>query len=228
MDNTLQHLVIISKTKLKDKFMKLLTENNGKGVITIYGKGSVSSNVLAQSFGLDSDTTRLILQCLITTESAKNVLQILIDKFNFNNEIKLIDIIEENNTAYAVTEHIESLSLREFLLRSKTGYLNWEKAKVLFMPVLSLLSNLHQSGIVHYGISPDTLLIGRDGKLRLSGFSIPEARFERTQIPAELFDGYTPPDTPRTTENRCDRRRSPLRRSHLSPWVFRELSQSVL
>ncbi len=110
----------------------------------------------------------------------------------FSALIPVIDIVEENNTAYAVTEYIESLSLSEFLLRSKTGYLNWEKAKVLFMPVLSLLSNLHQSGIVHYGISPDTLLIGRDGKLRLSGFSIPEARFERTQIPAELFDGYTP------------------------------------
>ncbi len=110
----------------------------------------------------------------------------------FSALIPVIDIIEENNTAYAVTEYIESLSLREFLLRSKTGYLNWEKAKTLFMPVLSLLSNLHQSDIYHYGISPDTLLIGRDGKLRLSGFSIPEVRFERTGIPAELFDGYTP------------------------------------
>ncbi len=110
----------------------------------------------------------------------------------FSALIPVIDIIEENNTAYAVTEYIESLSLREFLLRSKTGYLNWEKAKILFMPVLSLLSNLHKLGIVHYGISPDTLMIGRDGKLRLSGFSIPEGRFERTQIPAELFEGYTP------------------------------------
>lgn len=110
----------------------------------------------------------------------------------FSALIPVIDIIEENNTAYAVTEFIESLSLREFLLRSKTGYLNWEKAKMLFMPVLSLLSNLHKSGIVHYGISPDTLMIGRDGKLRLSGFSISEGRFERTEIPAEIFDGYTP------------------------------------
>ena len=110
----------------------------------------------------------------------------------FSALIPVVDIIEENNTAYAITEYIESLTLREFLLRSKTGYLNWEKANVIFMPVLSLLSNLHKSGIVHYGISPDTLLIGRDGKLRLSGFSICEARFERTQIPAELFSGYTP------------------------------------
>ena len=110
----------------------------------------------------------------------------------FSALIPVVDVIEENNTAYAITEYVESLTLREFLLRSKTGYLNWEKANVLFMPVLSLLSNLHKSGIIHYGISPDTLLIGRDGKLRLSGFSIPEARFERTQIPAELFNGYTP------------------------------------
>ena len=84
MNNNLQYLVIISKTKLKDKLMKLLTENGGKGLITMYGKGSVSSSVLAQSFGLDSDTKRLILQCLIMTENAKEVLQILIDKFNFN------------------------------------------------------------------------------------------------------------------------------------------------
>ena len=110
----------------------------------------------------------------------------------FSALIPVIDIIEENNTAYAVTEHIESLPLREFLLRSRTGYLNWEKAKQLFMPVLSLLSNLHKIGIVHYGISPDTLLIGRDGKLRLSGFSISEVRFEGTQLSPELCDGYTP------------------------------------
>ena len=110
----------------------------------------------------------------------------------FSALIPVLDIIEENNTAYAVTEYIESLTLREFLLRSKTGYLNWEKAKQLFMPVLSLLSNLHNIGIVHYGISPDTLLIGRDGKLRLSGFCISQIRFEHNGLGPELFDGYTP------------------------------------
>ncbi len=110
----------------------------------------------------------------------------------FSALIPVLDIIEENNTAYAVMEYIESLTLREFLLRSKTGYLNWEKAKQLFMPVLSLLSNLHNIGIIHYGISPDTLLIGRDGKLRLSGFCISQVRFEHNGLRPELFDGYTP------------------------------------
>lgn len=106
--------------------------------------------------------------------------------------VPVIDIIEENNTAYAISEYVESISLREFLLRSQTGYLNWEKAKVLFMPVLSTLSTLHKAGIYHCGINPDNLMIGRDGKLRLSGFSIDDARFEGTELSPEQFEGYTP------------------------------------
>ena len=106
--------------------------------------------------------------------------------------VPVIDIIEENNTAYAISEYVESISLREFLLRSQTGYLNWEKAKVLFMPVLSTLSTLHKAGIYHYGINPDNLMIGRDGKLRLIGFSINDARLEGTEFSPEQFEGYTP------------------------------------
>ncbi len=106
--------------------------------------------------------------------------------------VPVVDIFEENNTAYVVTEYIESISLREFLLRSQTGYLNWEKAKVLFMPVLSTLSTLHKMGITHNGINPDNLLIGRDGKIRLSGFSIDETRIEGAELSPELFEGYTP------------------------------------
>ena len=110
----------------------------------------------------------------------------------FSALIPVIDIIHENNTVYSVTEYIDSLTLREFLLRSKTGYLNWDKANQLFMPVLSLLSCLHEIGIVHYGISPDTLLVGRDGKLRLSGFTIKDYRFGTRDINPEIFDGYAP------------------------------------
>ncbi len=106
--------------------------------------------------------------------------------------VPVIDIVEENNTAYAVTEHIESITLREFLLKSQTGYLIWDKAKALFMPLLSTLSALHQMGIEHYGLCPDNILIGRDGKLRLSGFSITEARLEGSELSPEHFDGYTP------------------------------------
>lgn len=106
--------------------------------------------------------------------------------------VPVVDIIESNNTAYAISEYIESISLREFLLKSQTGYLNWSKAKVLFMPVLSALSSIHDAGVIHGGINPGNLLIGRDGKLHLTGFSINEAHLYGSDLIPEFFDGYTP------------------------------------
>lgn len=106
--------------------------------------------------------------------------------------VPVVDIIESNNTAYVISEHIESITLREFLLKSQTGYLNWNKAKVLFMPVLSALSSIHDAGVIHGGINPDNLLIGRDGKLHLTGFSVNEVHLEGSDLIPEFFDGYTP------------------------------------
>ena len=102
----------------------------------------------------------------------------------------VLDIIEYNNTAYVISEYIENVSLREYLLRSQTGYISWEKARVLFMPVLSTLGTMHSSGVIHGGISPSTLVVCKDGKLRLTGFSIPSVRSARGEIPAQIFPGY--------------------------------------
>ncbi len=104
--------------------------------------------------------------------------------------IEVTDIIEENNTAYAIEEYVEGITLREYLLRTPTGYISWEKARPLFMPVLSTLGNLHTSGIIHRGISPTNLIIGPDGKLRISGFSISEIRTSKSELNSQLFTGY--------------------------------------
>lgn len=100
------------------------------------------------------------------------------------------DIVEDNGTAYAVYEHFESCTLREYLLKSRSGNLTWEQARPLFMPVLSTLGNLHASGIIHRGISPATLLVGADGKIRISGFSIWQSRTARGDLTAQLYPGY--------------------------------------
>ena len=102
----------------------------------------------------------------------------------------VLDVFEENLTAYAVLEHIESISLRTYLLRNSEGYISWEKARGLFMPVLSTLGMLHTAGIIHRGISPVTLRIGRDRKMRISGFSVWQARTARSDLTVQLFPGY--------------------------------------
>lgn len=109
---------------------------------------------------------------------------------NLSALIPVIDIIEENNTAYAVSEYLETITLRDFLLKSRTGYLGWDRVKTLMMPVLTTVASLHSMDVYHRGISPNTLVLGRDGKLRLTGFMISSARCLKTRVKPEMFPGY--------------------------------------
>ncbi len=104
--------------------------------------------------------------------------------------VEVFDIVEENNTVYVIQEHVDGITLREYLLRTPTGYISWDKARPLFMPVLSTLGNLHTSGIIHRGISPTTLMIAPDGKLRITGFSINRVRSAKSELNSQLFNGY--------------------------------------
>ncbi len=104
--------------------------------------------------------------------------------------IKVRDTLEGNGTCYAITENIDGITLREYLLRNNVGYISWEKARPLLMPVLSTLGTLHASGIIHRGISPSTLVVAPDGKIRITGFSISQVRSARSELKCQLFNGY--------------------------------------
>lgn len=104
--------------------------------------------------------------------------------------IKVQDVLDGNGTCYAITENVEGTNLREYLLRNNVGYISWEKARPLLMPVLSTLGTLHSSGIVHRGISPSTLIVAQDGKIRITGFSISPVRSARGELKNQLFTGY--------------------------------------
>ncbi len=100
----------------------------------------------------------------------------------------IYDIFEENGTAYTVSEWDDSIPLRYFVERSG-GNLGWNTARQLFMPVLSSLSSLHAHSVCHLGISPETLQIMKDGKMKLCGFSIREVRQMDTDLPPDLVPG---------------------------------------
>ena len=105
--------------------------------------------------------------------------------------IKVQEVFESNGTCYAITENVDGITFREYLLRNNVGYIPWERARLLLMPVLSTLGTLHSVGIIHRGISPTTLVVAPDGKLRITGFSIGQARSAGGRLKQQMFTGYT-------------------------------------
>lgn len=101
----------------------------------------------------------------------------------------VIDLFETQNTAYAVSEYLPGISLKEFLLRNG-GSLRWEQVRPLFLPLIGALKALHTKGVIHGGISPETLMVGRDGRIRITDFCIPEIRNAKSNMTAQLFPGY--------------------------------------
>lgn len=99
------------------------------------------------------------------------------------------DVFEWSGTAYAVLENVQGITLRDFLDRNG-GVLKWEQARALMLPLIDTIGAMNGIGIVHKGISPETILVGRDGKLRITDYSINKLRIAGADIESQLFDGY--------------------------------------
>lgn len=105
----------------------------------------------------------------------------------------VLDVFNENNTAYAVMDYIGGISLKAYLANCGE-ILSWEQVKELFPPILTALGMLHSLGIIHRGISPSTIFVSEKNELRLIGFSISAARTSDSDIGYEVFGGYAPPE----------------------------------
>ncbi len=107
--------------------------------------------------------------------------------------LHVVDAFESGGTVYAVQSTVSGTTLKAFLIRHG-GALKWEQVKPLFMPLLATVSELNDAGIIHRGISPESIIVGRDGKLRLTGFSIKSARIEHSEFLSQLASGFSAPE----------------------------------
>ncbi len=179
-------------------------ERNGEGITYIGWDLTERKAVNIREFSPAAITTRsglsLNLQVMLGNEAAFAEMRRSFEEMwgkleklsGLSALINVTAVFEDYGTSFAVYDHFDGISLRDFLLRSKTGYIPWEKARQLLMPTLSTLGNLHKNGIIHRGISPTTLVIGEDGKIKITGFSIGEVRSAGGKLNPQIFDGYAP------------------------------------
>lgn len=107
--------------------------------------------------------------------------------------IEIVDIFAENNTAYVIEENDDLLSFTEYVEHSG-GHLEWDSARPLFMPIITLIENLHKLGIGHYAVSPSNLYVTAGGKLKLGGFSTENERKRGTMLKSQLYSGCAAPE----------------------------------
>ena len=82
--------------------------------------------------------------------------------------VNVIDFLEENNTAYIVMEFLDGITLREYL--KQYGTLAPEQAVGMLLPAMRALVKIHSAGVIHRDISPDNIMVLRDGTLKLMDF----------------------------------------------------------
>lgn len=104
--------------------------------------------------------------------------------------IPVTEVFEENGTVYSVSKKISCITMREFLSKNG-GSLKWEQARPLFLPLIDTVKGMNDAGIIHGGISVDTVLVGRDGKLRIAGYGIKKLRLSEGEIMPEMYPGFS-------------------------------------
>ncbi|MGI5888972.1 MAG: protein kinase domain-containing protein [Oscillospiraceae bacterium] len=107
--------------------------------------------------------------------------------------IEVSDCFLDNNTAYAVVKKFDGITLKEFL-KLKNGTLTWKQCKMLIYPVMDAAKEMHKAGLIHRGISPETIFINRNGEIKLGGFATPAVRARGTEVSSRLYQGYSAPE----------------------------------
>lgn len=107
--------------------------------------------------------------------------------------VTIDDIFRENNTCYVIEESEDNIPFVEYV-KKNGGHLEWDDARPMFMPIISLLEALHKVGIGHYAVSPSNLFVNQEGKLILSGFSTENERKRGTMLKSQLFSGCAAPE----------------------------------
>lgn len=116
--------------------------------------------------------------------------------------VSVKDFFKENHTAYIVMEYIDGITLKSYL-KQNGGKLSAQKTLQMMQPVIHSLAKVHDMNLIHRDISPDNIMLCKDGSIKILDFGGARDYIFSTgkSMSIMLKPGYTPEEQYRTHGN---------------------------
>ncbi len=101
-----------------------------------------------------------------------------ISLLNHPNVVKVYDVCFGEDIQYIVMEHVEGITLKEFIQRQRV--LDWKEALIVVVQILKALQHAHDKGVIHRDIKPQNILLLNNATIKVTDFGI--ASFKRGEI----------------------------------------------
>lgn len=147
---------------------EILTRIGGGGMALVYKAHDVLLNrkvavkVLRQQFVHDEEFIRRFRR---EAQSAAAL--------SHPNVVSIYDVGQEEDTHYIVMEYIEGHNLNEII--QERAPLQPDEAVRIAMQIADALDHAHQNHIIHRDIKPHNILIGKNGRVKVTDFGIARA-----------------------------------------------------
>lgn len=115
-------------------------------------------------------------------------------KFQHPNIVRVIDIFEENDTAYMVMEYVQGETLKNLI--QQKGILAEKDAMFLISQLMDAVESVHSKGMLHRDIKPENILISTERRVVLIDFGSARefAEGKTSHQTVMLTSGYAPPE----------------------------------
>ena len=101
------------------------------------------------------------------------------------------DVFEGNGTAYYVMEHFNGITLKNYT--DKYGRISAQQAVMIAQHISEAFDVLHQGGIIHRDVSPDNIMLCRNGNVKLIDFGAARSfAVDDNGLSVLLKQGFTP------------------------------------
>lgn len=108
--------------------------------------------------------------------------------------VPIYNRFEENNTYYYVMKYVDGMNLRKYVLGKRHIYPVNEAVNVVARLGSTLQSVYEREGLIHRDISPENIMIDREGEYTLIDFGSAKSVRRRQDYSIVLKRGFAPPE----------------------------------